>query len=131
MLAVLGAALLVFMHAFDVGLAAYEKPREEAAATEKKDEKPAVTEKKEEQPTLADKEKDVLAAVFNREAWLKPSWFLLIPLALNAFVLCPIIAFKALRARRNGFRAGGTTGSLAVAAALALVTLIYFKLLEL
>jgi APA family basic amino acid/polyamine antiporter len=36
------------------------------------------------------------------EAWLKPSWFLIIPLALNALVLCPNALRYALRAMGSG-----------------------------
>jgi APA family basic amino acid/polyamine antiporter len=45
-------------------------------------------------------------------------WFLLLPLALNAFMLCPIVIRRALRARRAGIPAGGTlVGSGLLAAA--------------
>ena len=43
-----------------------------------------------------------LAAVFSRRAWLAPSAFLLVPLALNAFVLCPVAIRRAVAASRAG-----------------------------
>jgi hypothetical protein len=33
--------------------------------------------------------------------WLEVSWFLIVPLALNAFVLCPIVFKRVMRYRRN------------------------------
>jgi APA family basic amino acid/polyamine antiporter len=112
-LALLGVILLLLTHAFDVGLAAYEKLQDESAPFAQ--------------------EKDVMQAVFNQEAWLKPSWFLIVPLALNAFVLCPIIAFKALKAHREiggNLRSGRTIPSLIMATSLAVATLIYLILIR-
>lgn len=53
-----------------------------------------------------------VSSIFHVAPWLEVSWFLIIPLALNAFVLCPIIIRRALRARASGRAAGyaGTTG---------------------
>jgi hypothetical protein len=69
-----------------------------------------------------------LGEVFRREAWLglhvgQPSelpaaWFLILPLALNAFVLCPIIMRRALRARGEG-GAGAWAGRLGFSVTLA------------
>ena len=47
-----------------------------------------------------------LASIFGHEAWLQPSGFLLVPLALNAFLLCPIVIRRALSARRKGLAPG-------------------------
>jgi len=42
-----------------------------------------------------------LGGIFGHEAWLVPSGFLLVPLALNAFVLCPIVMRRAVGVRRG------------------------------
>jgi APA family basic amino acid/polyamine antiporter len=110
-LAIIGVALLVFMRGFDVWLDAI-KAREEMAAGSK------IT--------------GALGDVFKLAPWLEVSWFLIVPLALNAFVLCPIIITRALRAGRKGGnegQAGITSSSLIVAILLLAVTLIYFFLL--
>jgi basic amino acid/polyamine antiporter, APA family len=77
-LAVIGAALLFIMHGFDLWLAALSRhenlPFLERAWTANFD-------------------------VLKLNAWLEISWFLIIPLALNALVLCPIIIRRARRSR--------------------------------
>jgi hypothetical protein len=42
---------------------------------------------------------DAIREVFQAAAWLEVSWFLIVPLALNAFVLCPIILKRTLGAK--------------------------------
>jgi amino acid transporter len=110
-LAIIGVALLVFMRGFDVWLDAL-KAREEMAGVSKMG--------------------SALRDVFRSAPWLEVSWFLIVPLALNAFVLCPIIITRALRAGREGGnegQAGITASSLIVAIVLVAVTVIYFVLL--
>lgn len=110
-LAIIGVALLVFMRGFDVWLEAL-KAREEMPGVAK---------------TTA-----ALGDVFRSAPWLEVSWFLIVPLALNAFVLCPIIITRALRSGREGGnegQAGITSSSLIVAIVLTAVTVIYFLLL--
>jgi basic amino acid/polyamine antiporter, APA family len=110
-LAIIGVALLVFMRGFDVWLDAV-KAREEIAG--------------------ASKVTGALGDVFKLGPWLEVSWFLIVPLALNAFVLCPIIITRALRAGHKGGnegQAGITASSLIVAIILLAVTVIYFLLL--
>src|SRR5262249_32966210 len=104
--AVIGAALLFFMRAFDVFLAAMK--------------------------THADMGGDAkwaaLRDVFTIDPWLTLSWFLVVPLALNAVVLCPIVILRALRARSApdaASFAGHTSASLAIAMVLGLGSLIY------
>ncbi|MGH9760712.1 MAG: hypothetical protein ACREDR_49585, partial [Blastocatellia bacterium] len=41
-----------------------------------------------------------LTDTFTSGPWLELSWFLVVPLALNAIVLCPIIIRRALQSRR-------------------------------
>ena len=72
-----------------------------------------------------------LGDVFRAAPWLEVSWFLIVPLALNAFVLCPIIITRALRAGGKGGNEGQpgiTASSLIVAIVLVAVTVIYFVL---
>lgn len=69
---------------------------------------------------------DSSGAQMNR--WLEVSWFLIVPLALNAFVLCPIVIRRALRAKKAGLdtvNAATTTVSLVIAVALAALSIIY------
>ena len=42
-----------------------------------------------------------LLSVLHLDPWLAVSWFLIVPLTLNAMVLCPAIMRRALRARRS------------------------------
>ncbi len=110
-LAIIGVALLIFMRGFDVWLDAL-KAREEMGG--------------------ASKMTAALGDVFRSSPWLEVSWFLIVPLALNALVLCPIIIRRALRAGREGGnegQAGITASSLIVAIVLLVLTLIYFLLL--
>jgi APA family basic amino acid/polyamine antiporter len=110
-LAIIGIALLIFMRAFDVWLDAL-KAREALGG--------------------ASNMTSALGDVFRSAPWLEVSWFLIVPLALNALVLCPIIIRRALRAGREGGnrgQAGITASSLIVAIVLLVLTLIYFLLL--
>jgi APA family basic amino acid/polyamine antiporter len=100
-LALIGTALLLFMRGLDLFL----------MATAKND-------------TLG----QAFAQTLHLEPWLEVSWFLIVPLVLNAFVLCPIIAHRALHARRQGSgeaNDAAKTFSLATAAALSIATLVY------
>jgi APA family basic amino acid/polyamine antiporter len=76
-LAVVGVALLLITRAMDVWLAAAKQVPEAAALS-------------------------TLPAAFQPGAWLEVSWFLIVPLAVNAFVLCPVVIRRALRARGTG-----------------------------
>ena len=110
-LALIGAALLFFMRGFDVWLAALKKHESLAGMA---------------------KASAALTDALRAEPWLEPSWFLIVPLALNAFLLCPIIIRRALRARREGGdsrQAGMTTTSLIVGVTMAAATIIYFALI--
>ncbi len=65
----------------------------------------------------------------SRSSWLAPSGFLLVPLGLNAFVLCPIVMARALSARRSsatGRMSARTLGTLALTALLVLGSSAYF-----
>src|ERR1041384_70566 len=96
-LAVIGIALLVFMRGFDVWLEAL-KTHEDLNGGSK---------------ILA-----ALGDVLKTAPWMEVSWFLIVPLALNAFVLCPIVIRRALKAGREGGgegQAGITSSSLIVA----------------
>lgn len=103
-LAIIGIALLVFMRGFDVWLEA-QKAGAEAGV----------------------RAASALGEVFKLRPWMEVSWFLIVPLALNAFVLCPIIIKRAMRAGREG--AAVTSSSVAIASALIVMTLIYLLLL--
>jgi amino acid transporter len=109
-LAIIGIALLVFMRGFDVWLDAL-KAREDMVGGSK-----------------------VMAAVgdvFKTAPWMEVSWFLIVPLALNAFVLCPIVIARALKAGREGGnegQAGATASSLIIAIVLAAISIIYLLL---
>ncbi len=103
-LAIIGIALLVFMRGFDVWLEA-QKAGAEAGV----------------------RAASAVGEVFKLAPWMEVSWFLIVPLALNAFVLCPIVIKRAMRARREG--ALVTSSSVVIASALIALTLIYLLLL--
>lgn len=109
-LAIIGVALLVFMRGFDLWLEAL-KTHDDLTGLSK-----------------------ITAAVgdaLKTRPWMEVSWFLIIPLALNAFVLCPIVIRRALNSRREGGdlgQAGITSSSLIVAIVLSVISLIYFAL---
>jgi APA family basic amino acid/polyamine antiporter len=108
-LAVIGVALLIFMRGFDIWLEALKTHSDSAS-----------------------KMTSALGEVFKSGPWFEVSWFLIVPLALNAFVLCPIVIRRALRAGREGGnkgQAGITTTSLIIAIVLAVVTVVYLWLL--
>jgi len=105
-LALIGAALLFFMRGFDVFLAAM-KAHEDMGA---------------------DAKWAALKDVFAGDPWLTLSWFLVVPLALNALVLCPIVIRRAVRARQASDAAafaGYTTAGLAIAIVLGLASIVY------
>jgi APA family basic amino acid/polyamine antiporter len=72
-----------------------------------------------------------LSEIFTPATWLGLSWFLIIPLAINAFILCPIILRRAWCVRRSGAADSrrGTAASMAVAVVLMVLTAAYFGLL--
>jgi APA family basic amino acid/polyamine antiporter len=76
-LAVVGVGLLLITRGLDVWLAAAKQAPDAGALA-------------------------ALAAVLQPGPWLEPAWFLIVPLAVNAFVLCPIVVRRALRARGTG-----------------------------
>jgi basic amino acid/polyamine antiporter, APA family len=111
-LAIIGVALLVLMRGFDIWLEAM-KAHQDLSGTAKMS--------------------AALGDVFKTTPWLEVSWFLIVPLALNAFVLCPIVVIRALRAGREGGAEGRTSitaMSLIVAIVLAVLTVIYFLMVS-
>jgi APA family basic amino acid/polyamine antiporter len=80
-LGVIGTALLFLMRAFDLWL----EGRKAAASSESGGATTGAS--------------DLL---LSSGPWLEVSWFLIVPLALNAFVLCPIVIARSLRAKRAG-----------------------------
>jgi basic amino acid/polyamine antiporter, APA family len=110
-LAVIGVALLIFMRGFDIWLEAM-KAHEDLSGMSK--------------VTAA------LSDVFKSAPWLEVSWFLIVPLALNALVLCPIVIKRASNAARQGgsqSRPGITAQSMTVAVTLVAATMIYLVFL--
>ncbi|HSB08662.1 MAG TPA: amino acid permease [Blastocatellia bacterium] len=109
-LAIIGIGLLVFMRGFDLWLEAL---------------------KTHEDSTGVSKMASAVGDVLKTEPWMEVSWFLIVPLALNAFVLCPIVIRRALKARREGGdlgQAGITSSSLVVAIVLAAISVVYLVL---
>lgn len=67
------------------------------------------------------------ADVWTAEPWRELSWFLIVPLAINALILCPIVVRRAGRAEAGGAAAGGRAAtSRLVAYVLTFATLVYF-----
>ena len=99
-LAVAGAAVLLFLHGINICLAEWQKP-----------------------------EGEMVAALLSAKSWLdlpggwgnETFWFLLVPLGLNALVLCPIVILRGLRAGSER-----PTGAIVTAAVLAAVVVVYF-----
>jgi APA family basic amino acid/polyamine antiporter len=142
-LAVAGAVLLLGMHAFDVCLQGYKEHEalhqpdtKVAAAVGLATQGPlaplpyvAQPEELMQRPDVSGHWAAAWDAVTSREAWLgleggllnEMFWFLLLPLGLNALVLCPIVIRRALRARTE--RAMSTA---LAAGVLALVIVAYF-----
>jgi APA family basic amino acid/polyamine antiporter len=97
-LGVAGTLLLIFMRWFDLWLLANKDTNRTGSA---------------------------LSASLNANSWLETSYFMIVPLALNALVLCPIVIKRALNAKNKAPEAGNPTASLAIASVLAIVTIIY------
>lgn len=109
-LALIGTILLFCMRGFDLWLEALKKPAEVVGST---------------------RAGVALTEVLRPESWLELSWFLVIPLALTAFVLCPIIIRRALRAKQAGVSDSYrrvTLSSLSVASVVGVTTVAYLLL---
>jgi APA family basic amino acid/polyamine antiporter len=103
-LGVIGTALLFFMRGFDLWLEALKDAERTGSA---------------------------IGEAMRLESWLQVSWFLIVPLALNVFVLCPIIFKRATLARASGEadrHASIISVSLVLAAIIAIVGVIYLSL---
>jgi APA family basic amino acid/polyamine antiporter len=120
-LALIGTALLFFMRAFDIYLAAgkWLGALGDPQANESRINTLKSTEPWLQSFSLGD---SAFSSIFHSGPWLQRSFFLIIPLALNAFVLCPIIIRRALRARKET-GAGGL--SLFITSALMALSIIY------
>ena len=103
-LAIIGVALLVFMRGFDIWLNGLKDGSSAYDAF-------------------------FSGVLGSTRPWLEVSWFLIVPLALNAFVLCPIVIRRALKAKRGGVDTG--SGNIAIAAGLAIVATVYLVLVAL
>jgi APA family basic amino acid/polyamine antiporter len=108
-LAVLGAAMLVVTRAFILWLEGWKSHEQEVGRA---------------------RVQAILAGMARPAPWLELSellWFLLIPLALNAFVLCPIVIRRALKARREGAADPSSKigTSLMIASGLTAATVVY------
>jgi APA family basic amino acid/polyamine antiporter len=99
-LGLMGTALLFFMRGFDVWLGAL-KTHEEATGFSK----------------AAAAFRDVM----HRGPWVEVSWFLIVPLALNAFVLCPIIFRRAAHAKEASASISATSRAIAAVLGLAII----------
>jgi hypothetical protein len=108
-LTLVGTALLLFMRALDLLMIAFKKP---------------------EALTGFHHFTAALRETFHITSWLEVSWFMLVPMALNAFILCPVVIKRILRyQQRTGEKLSARlTASLAMSMALPLLTLIYFVL---
>ncbi|HEY6328571.1 MAG TPA: amino acid permease [Blastocatellia bacterium] len=107
LLAVGGAGLLFFMRAFDVWTAGLSKYTDIEGIK---------------------RFSTALGDIFASEPWMTLSWFLVVPLAINALILCPIVITRALQASKSpGARkfANQTAASIAIATVLGLGSIIY------
>jgi basic amino acid/polyamine antiporter, APA family len=107
LLAVLGAGLLFFMRAFDVWTAGLSKYSDLEGISR-----------------LGTALKDI----FVSEPWMTLSWFLVVPLAINALILCPIVIARALKASQAPEArrfANQTVASIAISAVLGVGSIVY------
>jgi hypothetical protein len=103
-LGLIGTALLFFMRGFDLWLEAAKTSESKGAA---------------------------FREIMKLGPWLDVSWFLIVPLALNVFVLCPIVFKRAMAARASGKAdrySSSISLSMALAALVAVVGIIYLLL---
>jgi APA family basic amino acid/polyamine antiporter len=103
-LGVIGTVLLFFMRGFDLWLEAAKTSESKGAA---------------------------FRETMKLGPWLDVSWFLIVPLALNVFVLCPIVFKRAMAARASGKAdrySSSISLSMALAALVAVVGIIYLLL---
>jgi APA family basic amino acid/polyamine antiporter len=103
-LGVIGTALLFFMRGFDLWLEASKNTERTGSA---------------------------MSEIMKLGPWLDVSWFLIVPLALNVFVLCPIVFKRAMAARASGRAArhsGSITQSMALAGVVAIFGVIFLLL---
>jgi APA family basic amino acid/polyamine antiporter len=100
-LAWIGTGMLFLMHGFDVCRAAFRQHSNLAGWA---------------------KITSSLSDTLQPGAWLKVSWFLDVPLAVNALVLCPIVIYRAAKAGEKGQR---KKMSLISAAGMMVLSLIY------
>jgi APA family basic amino acid/polyamine antiporter len=102
-LALIGVAMLILTRAFDLWLEAAKKLPAGANADE------------------------AFRQVLQLAPWRDLSWFLIVPLALNALLLCPIVIRRARRAQRQGAgQEGKARMSQNLALAVSLLSLAYF-----
>lgn len=109
-LGLIGTAVLFLMHAITLWLTALDNHQD---------------------APLMSRAGTALGDVLHLAPWLNKEWFLIVPLLLNAFVLCPIVIRRALRARRtdsSARHAGDITVSLSVAFAVAGLIVLYLLL---
>lgn len=69
--------------------------------------------------------------LFSGQSWLSASAFMLLPLGLNALILCPIVIQRAARARSRAAAEGGnvnTVGAQAIGVIFLLAVILYFIL---
>ncbi len=66
-----------------------------------------------------------LQHVFSAKPWLEMSWFLVIPLALNAFILCPLIIRRAQQANSMSEKDQETRAASIVASVVAVLSIVY------
>jgi APA family basic amino acid/polyamine antiporter len=101
-LLVIGTALLVFMRAFDVWLVAHKWMGAIQDPTANADAMQSLSKAEPWLAALGANAGAPIRNVFRIAPWMEKSFFLIVPLALNALVLCPIIILRALKARANG-----------------------------
>ena len=109
-LGLIGTAMLFLMRWFDLWLEALKEHKDLAGMA---------------------KSSAAFSDSLNASSWVEVSWFLIVPLLLNLLVLCPIVAMRAIKARREGGAVGHaqmTNVSLAISAVVAVAILAYLLL---
>jgi APA family basic amino acid/polyamine antiporter len=127
-LLVIGTALLVFMRAFDVWLVAHKWMAALQDPTANADAMESLSKAEPWLSALGANAGAPIANVFRLAPWMEKSFFLIVPMALNALALCPIIIRRALRARARGASpayAGKAATAMAVAGLIGVLSIGY------
>lgn len=120
-LGVIGTALLLIMRAFDIVILSQKWMMAIGDAEANSDTINQLLKVEPWLKALTDPNGSAMASLGMAASWLEKSWFMIVPLALNLLVLCPIVIRRAMKGKGKG----STGTSIGIAAVIGLLTLIY------